>query len=107
MFLARRVRLLFLVGMILLGVASATHAFEHWEIAHAQDCVAHTDKTSSGEKGAASHDHGCTVQDHAPALIAWVVFSPQVDCMADVLPVALATPSVLPLDIDHPPQRRA
>lgn len=104
MIFARYARLFVVVGLTMLGVAWATHALEHWEIVRTQDCVAHSESTSPDAKTTASHDHGCTVQDHAPAIVSAAIFIPLMERITEVIPAVLAVPSVLPLEIEHPPQ---
>lgn len=95
--------MLLLAGLVLLGVAQAIHAAEHWEIASRADCVAHAGDTSPADN-APSHDHGCTLQDHAPAVAAFVVFVPVADKVTGVSVILGAMPVPPAAEIEHPPQ---
>jgi hypothetical protein len=60
-------------GYFLLLVATAVHAFEHWEISTQSDCISHSETTAipddiAGESGS-RHDHGCGSHDHSVAVL--------------------------------------
>jgi hypothetical protein len=67
MFRSRLFRAWWLAGLAVLAVAQATHAYEHWEIAAHEQCVAHA-HADGDHDGGSRHDHGCASHDHAPAV---------------------------------------
>jgi hypothetical protein len=102
MFRGRHFGLLWLAGLVLLALAQATHAYEHWEIAAHQDCVAHTDHDHS--EGGSRHDHGCTSHDHAPALAGGIFILTVAESVAAVSSEGPSVPAPRAASIDHPPQ---
>lgn len=100
-------RCFWMVGMFMLAAAQGIHAYEHWEIAANNDCVAHAhDHGDHGDHGDSGpkHEHGCTSHDHAPAL-AGGIFVLTVCMSAEPFVVDLAAlPMSRASSIDHPPQ---
>ena len=104
MFATKRLRLLWLAGLAMLAVAHLTHAYEHWEIAAHQECVAHAHAEGDHDESGPRHDHGCTSHDHAPALAGGIFVLTVTETVATVS--GDYPTSVLPraTSIDHPPQ---
>lgn len=104
MFGSRLFRFLWLCGLAVLAVAQATHAYEHWEIAAHEDCVAHTHADSDHGDGGSRHDHGCTSHDHAPALAGGIFVLTVTETVAAVSGDCPSTALPRTTSIDHPPQ---
>jgi hypothetical protein len=97
-------RVLWLAGLIVLAAAHATHAYEHWEIAAHQECVAHAHADGDDHEGGSRHDHGCAAHDHAPALTGGIFLLTFTEAVTVVSPVCLVAPAPRASSIDHPPQ---
>ena len=98
--------LLIRVGIVLLGLASVCHLFEHWETAALEKCVAqceHTD-SSSDDSSPNDHHHGCSAHEHSPAVLqSALLFLPQLIVLASPEESVTAPPTVH-RKIDHPPR---
>jgi hypothetical protein len=88
----------------MLALAQGVHAYEHWEIAAHQDCVAHTHGNADHSDGGLRHDHGCTSHDHAPALMGGIFVLTVTESVAIVSSGSLCGPAPRASSIDHPPQ---
>lgn len=107
MFSCRRLRLLWLVGLVMLAAAQGMHAYEHWEIAANRDCVAHVhDHDSHSDHGDAGsqHQHGCTSHDHAPALAGGMFVLTVSMSVESFVSERFEAPTPPTSSIDHPPQ---
>jgi hypothetical protein len=104
MLVGQKFRILWLVGVALLAVAHATHAYEHWEIAAHEDCVAHAHTDDDHGDGGSRHDHGCTSHDHAPALAGGIFVLTVAETVDSVRSDCRAAPAPRAASIDHPPQ---
>jgi hypothetical protein len=104
MFGQRHFRIAWLCGWAVLALAQATHAYEHWEIAAHEECVAHTHADGDHDQGGSRHDHGCTSHDHAPALAGGIFTLTVSESVAAVPPDFPAVPAPRATSIDHPPQ---
>ena len=103
MFNRQQMRAWWLAGLAVLGVALATHAYEHWEIAAHAECVARA-HAEGHESGGARHDHGCTAHDHAPALAGSVVLLTVTESVATVSDERPLSPRPRASSIDQPPR---
>lgn len=104
MFSGRHFGLLWLAGLVLLVVAQGTHAYEHWEIAAHQDCVAHSHAEGDPAEGGSRHEHGCTSHDHAPALAGGIFILTVTETVATVSGEYPSSALPRTTSIDHPPQ---
>ena len=116
MFGCRRLRPLWLVGLVMLAAAQGMHAYEHWEIAANSDCVAHVhdhdshsdhgDHSHHGDHGDAGsqHQHGCTSHDHAPALAGGIFVLTVCISVEPFVSERFEAPTPPTSSIDHPPQ---
>jgi len=104
MFGNRHFRVFWLCGLLALALAQTTHAYEHWEIAAHQDCVAHSHADGEQGNGGSRHDHGCTSHDHAPALVGGIFTLMVSETVAAVSSECPAVPAPPVAAIDHPPQ---
>jgi hypothetical protein len=103
MFKGRYLRAWWLAGLVALAVVQATHAYEHWEIAAHDQCVAHA-HADDAHDGGSRHDHGCASHDHAPA-VAGAIFLLSVT--ESVTAVSVERPLAIPprtSSIDQPPR---
>ncbi|MFM8981467.1 MAG: hypothetical protein ACKOLA_00935 [Spartobacteria bacterium] len=98
------------VGIVLLGLASFFHLFEHWETAALEKCIAqceHTHASSdshSDESSHTGHHHGCTAHEHSPAVLQTVpLFLPQPIVLSSPEEKVTAPPAVH-REIDQPPR---
>lgn len=64
--------LLVRLGIVLLGLTSLLHLFEHWETAALEKCLAqceHSHASSDSEDTSpTNHHHGCSAHEHSPAI---------------------------------------
>jgi ABC-type nickel/cobalt efflux system permease component RcnA len=102
--------LLIRVGIVLLGLASVCHLFEHWETASLEKCIAQCDHShassdsSSDDSSHTDHKHGCSAHEHSPAVLqSALLFLPQLIVLASPEESVTAPPSVH-RKIDHPPR---
>ena len=102
--------LLFQLGIVLLGLASLTHLFEHWETAAVEKCIAlleHSHASSDSNHDDSSHtvhNHGCTAHEHSPAVLQTApLFLPHPIVLAYPIQKITAPPP-LHSEIDQPPR---
>lgn len=100
--------LLVRLGIVLLGLTSFLHLFEHWETTALEKCLAqceHSHASSDSEDTSPTdHHHGCSPHEHSPAILQTSQpFLPQ--------PIVLASPEIrvmppppVPRKIDQPPR---
>lgn len=102
--------LLMRVGVVLLGLASVLHLFEHWETVALENCLAHIEHShaSSGsdsdDPSHTGHHHGCSGHEHSPAILqSSLHFLPHPIVLAAIEEHAKAPP-VVHRKIDRPPR---
>jgi hypothetical protein len=100
----RHFRIAWFLGLVLLALAQVGHAYDHWEIAAHEDCVAHTHSEGDHDDGGSRHDHGCTSHDHAPALAGGIYTFNVSESVSAVSSDRPAIPAQRAATIDHPPQ---
>jgi len=100
--------LLIRLGIILLGLATFAHLFEHWETAVLEKCIStceHSHASPGDDNSSPScHHHGCSGHEHSPAILQTnLAFLPQ--------PIVLSSPEIrvspppsIAGKIDHPPR---
>jgi len=94
------------VGIVLLGLASFFHLFEHWETAALEKCIAQCEHSDSApdDSSPSDHHHGCSAHEHSPAVLqATLLFLPQPIVLASPEEKVTAPPAVH-RKIDHPPR---
>ena len=107
---AKNTLLLIRVGIVLLGIFSFLHLFEHWETAALEKCVAQCDHphassdSQSDESSHTGHHHGCSAHEHSPAVLENAsLFLPQPIVLSSPEEKVTAPPAVH-REIDQPPR---